>query len=104
LAALDSELRKEEAYARNGHAARTLVREPDLRLVLVVLKAGGRMAEHRVDQTFSLHALRGHVRLHLPDGMADLAAGRLLVLGRDLAHDVEAIEESALLLTIGWRG
>ena len=45
LAAVDSELRKEDAYQREGHTARTLVREPDLRIVLVVMKAGTRIAD-----------------------------------------------------------
>lgn len=104
LAALDAELRTEDAYQRDGHTARTLVREPDLRLVLIVMKAGGRMAKHRVDQTASVHALSGHARLHLPDGVADLSAGLLLVIDRDVEHDVEAVADSTLLLTFGWRG
>lgn len=103
LAAVDSELRKEEAYQREGHTARTLVRKPDLRIVLVVMKAGARIAEHRTDHTASVHALSGHVRLRLPDEVADLPAGRVLVIERALKHDVEAVVESAFLLTLGWR-
>jgi quercetin dioxygenase-like cupin family protein len=104
LAAVDSELRKEDAYQREGHTARTLVRKPDLRIVLVVMKAGARIAEHRADETASVHALSGHLRLRLPDKVADLATGRLLVIERELKHDVEAVAESAFLLTLGWRG
>ena len=62
LAAVDSELRKEDAYQREGHTARTLVREPDLRIVLVVMKAGARIAEHRADQTASVQALMPSTR------------------------------------------
>jgi quercetin dioxygenase-like cupin family protein len=104
LAAVDSELRREDAYQRDGHTARTLVRKPDLRIVLVVMKAGARIAEHRADETAAVHALSGHVRLRLPDSTADLAAGRMLVLERGLKHDVEAVADSAFLLTLGWRG
>jgi quercetin dioxygenase-like cupin family protein len=104
LAAIDAELRKEDGYQRDGHTARTLVREPDLRIVLVVMRADARMAEHRVDQTASIHVLGGHVRLRLPDKLVELAAGQLLVMERDLQHDVEAVSESAFLLTLGWRG
>jgi len=103
LAAVDFELRKNDAYQREGHTARTLVRKPDLRIVLVVMKAGARIAEHRADETASIHALSGHVRLRLPDKTADLAGGRLLVLERGLKHDVEAVADSAFLLTLGWR-
>lgn len=104
LAAADREMRRAEPYLREGHTARTLVREPDLRIVLIVMTAGARLAEHRADETASVHALSGHIRLHLPDKTVDLPSGRLLVLESGLRHDVEAIEESALLLTLGWKG
>lgn len=104
LVAVTSELRTEGAYLREGHTARTLVREDTLRIVLVVMKAGARMAEHRVDETATVHTLRGHVRLQLPTGTADLPDGQLLVLAPGQQHDVEAVVDSAFLLTLGWRG
>jgi quercetin dioxygenase-like cupin family protein len=59
--------------------------------------------EHRLAETASIHAVTGRVRLRLPDRVADLSTGRLLVLEPGLPHDVEALEESTLLLTLGWR-
>ena len=96
-------MRREDAYLREGHTARTLVREPDLRIVLVAMKAGARIAEHRANETASIHTISGHVRLHLPEEVADLPAGRLLVVERGRRHDVEAVDESAFLLTLGWQ-
>lgn len=104
LAAAAAEMRRGDAYVREGHTARTLVREPDLRIVLVVMKAGTRIAEHQANDTASVHTVTGHVRLHLPETIADMPAGRLLVLERGLRHDVEALEESAFVLTLGWKG
>lgn len=101
IAAVGAEMRREEAYGRDGHTARTLVREPDLRIVLIVMKAASRIAEHRAKDTASIHTLSGHVRLRLPEKVADLPAGRLLVLERGSLHDVEAVAESAFLLTLG---
>lgn len=103
LAAIDAEMRREDAYQREGHTARTLVREDDMRIVLVVMRAGTRIAEHRANDTASIHALSGHVRLRLPDNTVDLPAGRVLVLERGLRHDVEAVAESAFLLSLGWQ-
>ncbi len=97
------EMRGEGAYARAGHTARTLVREADLRVVLIVMKAGAAIKEHRAAETASIHSLGGHVRLRLPNRVADLPSGRLLVLEAGLQHNVEALEESTLLLTLGWR-
>lgn len=102
LSAIDSELRAADAYAREGHTARTLLRADDLRIVAIVMKAGARMGEHHANATAAVHGLRGHVRLHLPDGTRDVRAGQLLVLDRGIQHDVEAVINSALLLTLAW--
>jgi quercetin dioxygenase-like cupin family protein len=102
-AALDGELRKEAAYQASGYTARTLVREPDLRVVLVVMKPGARMVDHQAERTATVHALSGRLRLHLPGKQVDLPAHGLLALEANLRHDVEALEQSAFLLTIGWR-
>ena len=103
LAAIDAEMRREDAYRGGGHTARTLVREDDMRIVLIVMRAGARIAEHGANDTASIHAISGHVRVRLPNNAVDLPAGRLLVLERGLRHDVEAVAESAFLLTLGWQ-
>jgi len=100
-APIAQELRGETAYEREGHTARTLVREPDLRIVLMVMKAGAVIKEHRVKETASLCTLSGHVRLRMGDRLVDLPSGRLLMLERDLQHNVEAVDESSVLLTLG---
>jgi len=104
LRAIEHELRKTEPYRREGHTARTLLRAPDLRVLLIVMKSGGRIAEHRADESASLQVLSGHVRLELPERIADLRGGELLLLERGVAHDVEAVTDSALVLTLGWHG
>jgi quercetin dioxygenase-like cupin family protein len=102
VAAVEADMRQEDAYRRDGHTARTVVREEDLRVVLIVMKAGARLAEHQASDTAVIHALSGHVRLRLTGTITDLPSGRLLVLERGLRHDVEAMVDSAFLLTLGW--
>lgn len=109
LATIEQELRREEAYARDGHTARTLVREPDLRVVLIAMTAGSRIPAHTADATVSIQALTGRLRLQLPrlarqreDRIVDLPIGRLLVLQPGNEHSVEAVGDSAFLLTFGW--
>jgi quercetin dioxygenase-like cupin family protein len=99
-----AELRGEERYKRDGHVARTLVRTPDLRLVVMVLRAGASIAEHRASVTTSVHVVQGQIRMNLPDGPVELTEGRLLILAADLPHDVHADLDSAFLLTLGWNG
>lgn len=103
LSAAEQELRRQEPYAREGHTARTLLRAPDLRVVLIAMKAGSHIAEHRAKESVSLHAISGHVRLKVPERTVDLPAGQLLLLEKGVEHDVEAISDSTLLLTLGWR-
>jgi quercetin dioxygenase-like cupin family protein len=104
LSVVERELRQQDAYLRDGHTARTVVREDDLRIVLIVMRAGARIAEHRAGETASVQGLRGHVRFRLPEKTVELPSGSLLVLEKGLPHDAEALEESAFLLTLGWRG
>jgi quercetin dioxygenase-like cupin family protein len=85
-----------------GRSSKTLVKHPDLRIVLVAMKANTRMHEHTAAARISVHALNGHVRLHLPEQVVDLPAGHLLALGQGVPHDVEASEDSAFLLTLSW--
>lgn len=97
-----AELRQEETWLRTGHNSKTLVKQPDFRIVLIALKKGHRIKEHKTLARTSIQTLSGHARLHLPEREVDLPAGHLVTLDRALEHDVEAVEESALLLTLSW--
>src|SRR5690349_20824527 len=95
LAGLENELRSEPEFAQNGHTARTLVRLPDLRVVLIVMQAGSRMAEHAAHETATIQVLSGQLCLGVGDREIRLQAGRLLMLPAGLRHDVEATHASA---------
>ena len=96
------ELHEEEAWGRTGRNSKTLVKQPDFRIVLIALQKGGHIEEHQADARISIYTLSGHVKLQLLEQTVDLPAGHLLVLDRALEHDLEALEESAILLTISW--
>jgi quercetin dioxygenase-like cupin family protein len=85
-----------------GRSSKTLVKYPDLRILLIAMKANTRMHEHTASGRISVHSLNGHIRLHLPERIVDLPAGHLLALDHCVPHDVEATEDSAFLLTISW--
>jgi quercetin dioxygenase-like cupin family protein len=95
------ELRRRPLSRTRAPNGRTLVKEPDLRIVLMTLKAGGRLEEHDASGPISIQVLEGQVRLRLPERDIEIAAGTLLALEPDIPHDVEAIGDSAFLLTIG---
>ena len=99
------QLRQEDSLQREtGRSSKTLAKYPDLRIVLILMKGGSRMRQHRAEGRVSIQQLKGQTRIHLDASRKiDLCAGHLLVLDCGVLHDLEALEESALLLTICWR-
>ncbi len=95
-------LHQEEAWLRTGRNSKTLVKQPDLRIVLVALNAGKKLEEHEAAARISIQTLSGQLTLQLADQAVELPAGHLLALDRTLRHDVSAVKESAFLLTISW--
>jgi len=98
------QLRLEDSWQReSGRSSKTLAKYPDFRIVLILMKSGTRMRQHRAEGRISIQQLKGEVRVHLAARKVTLSTGHLLVLDCGVLHDVEALEESALLLTISWR-
>lgn len=91
-----------EADWANGHNAKTLVKYDDFRVVLIALRAHGRLPDHKTDGRISIQTVRGRIQVRAQGRTFELPAGRLLTLDRGLPHDVDALEESAFLLTIAW--
>ena len=93
-----------EPQPTSGQNAKTLAKYDDFRIVLTALKAHTRSPGHRTEGRISIHTVRGHIRLRALGRTFDLRAGSLLALDRGVPHDVEALEDSAFLLTIAWPG
>ena len=87
-----------------GHNARTPIKYDDLRVVWMALKAGSRIPEHKANGRISVQVLSGHIRLNASGRAFDLLPGSLLALDERAPHDLEALDESAVLLTIAWPG
>lgn len=96
-------LQVEETYQRTGHNARTLAKYADTRIVLTALRRGARVKTHETDERIAIQCLVGRVRLWLPYGTSEeVGEGGLGVLDRGLAHELEALEDCAFLLTVTW--
>ena len=90
------------ANTQAGRNSHTLMKAPDLRVVLVTAKKGTVLDEHRADGSVTILAVAGAIRLKLEDTNVELKPGELLALDRGLRHDVEALTDCAFLVTIGW--
>ena len=93
-----------EAGRQSGQNAKTLVKYDDLRVVLMALQAHARIPVHHTEGRISIHIITGQIRVRAEGRTFDLPAGTLFALDGGLAHDVEALEDSAFLLTIAWPG
>ena len=103
LASELDQLHRDDSWLHaTGRSSKTLVKHPDLRIVLIAMKANTLMHEHTAAGRISVHSLYGHIRLRLAEQVVDLPAGHLLTLDRCVPHDVEASEDSAFLLTLSW--
>jgi len=91
-----------EATWNTGQNARTLVKYDDFRVVLTALQANVRMPEHKTEGRISVQVLSGHIQLRATGRTFSLRTGGLLALDHGVLHDVEALEESAFLLTMAW--
>ena len=95
-----SELQGDESYARSGRLGRTLARSGRLRLVLVALKAGIEIGTHHADSPMTLQLTHGRLGFTVRGVAHELRAGQVLFFGPGDAHDIRALEDSGLLLTI----
>ena len=94
-------LRSEDRW-QSGHTAKTLAKYPDLRIVLIAMKAGGRLEKHHTEGRISVQTLEGRLRFSTARQSVELSAGQMLTLEQNIPHDVEALVDSAFLLTIAW--
>jgi quercetin dioxygenase-like cupin family protein len=88
----------------SGQNARTLVKFDDFRVVLMTLRAQSRVPGHQTKGRLSIQTVVGHILVRAEGRTFDLHTGALLALDQCLPHDVEALEDSAFLLTIAWPG
>jgi quercetin dioxygenase-like cupin family protein len=87
--------------APTGRSSRTVYggHEHVLRQTVIALARGTALSEHENPGEATVHVLHGRVRLHAGDVAWDGSPGDLLIVPPAL-HSLEAIEDSALLLTV----
>jgi len=86
----------------SGIARKLLISYPDLQVTLRRMKAGSRIPEHYNPGRICVQTISGHIRMHADGKLFDLPQGKMLVLDRAVTHDVEAVVESAFLLTVAY--
>lgn len=91
----------EQARSGRGRAADTIIggHEKVLRQTVMALTAGTAVGEHESPGEASLHVLSGRIRLTSGGDSWEGRSGDLLEVP-DARHDLEALEDCAVLLTV----
>jgi quercetin dioxygenase-like cupin family protein len=101
LTALARELLEHATSTSSGRGADTVYggHEHVLRQTVIALAAGRSMTEHENPGEATVQVLRGRVRMSAGDVVWEGAPGDLLVVPQ-ARHTLEALEDSAVLLTV----
>lgn len=90
--------------ASSGRSASTVFggHENVMRQTLIALAAGQQLGEHENPGEATVHVLQGRVRLHSARDEWEGSPGDLLVVP-DHRHDLEALEDAVVLLSVAKR-
>lgn len=93
-------LRQEPTWRQRGRNAITLIKQPALGVILMLLGPGSKMHEHQAAGPMTLQVLSGSIRFQAAGQTLTLGAGEVVILESAIQHEIEALEESACLLTM----
>jgi quercetin dioxygenase-like cupin family protein len=77
----------------------SLVKDDALNVLLMMLKKGSHLHEHRTKGPITVQVVSGSVRFSGGSEQRIIAAGEIVALDRGIPHSLEALDESALILT-----
>jgi quercetin dioxygenase-like cupin family protein len=97
IAAEIARLKSTSEWASRDRHAISLIKDDALNILLMVLKQGARLHEHSAKGPIAVQVISGSIRFSA-GAERIIAAGEIVGLDRNVAHSVEALEESAIML------
>jgi quercetin dioxygenase-like cupin family protein len=98
-----AQLKCEAPWQTGERNAMTLLKGQGLRVVLVTIHAGTAIPSHQVESPMSVQVVEGCLQFRTDLESVTLKQGQMLILQTSIRHSVEALEESAFLLTLASR-
>ena len=93
-------LRQEPEWISGKRNSVTVVKTSNLSIVLTAIKKGATLCGHQVDGPITLQVVSGAIQFGVAGEPRRLATGTVIALDKAIPHDIEALEDSELLLTI----
>jgi len=93
-------LKQEPEWASGARNSVTVVKTGNLSMVLTALKKEARLCGHEVEGPITLQVISGAIRFAVEDEPHTLEAGAVMALDKEVYHEIQALEDSELLLTI----
>ncbi len=100
LNAVAAKLRQEAQAGVAGHRQQTLYKHGSTTVALFLFGHLTRLAPHRAKGVVTIHVLKGHLQVKAEGKVHDLLASNLLTLAPGVEHDVVALQQSEMLLTV----
>ncbi len=94
------EMKNGEQWRVSHRGAKTLVKNDAVRMVLVGLAKGMRLDEHKAEGAITVSVAEGSLRFTASGEDTVLSTGALLTLAGGIPHAVEALEDSAFVVTV----
>ena len=95
-----AQLKHEDLWRTGKRNAMTLLKDQGLRVVLILMHAGTAIPSHQAESPLSIQVVEGCLQVRTDSEPVTLKKGHMLALQAGLRHEVKALEESALLLTL----
>ena len=94
-------LKSEPVWANNDRHGSSLVKGDGINVALMILKKGAKMQEHHTRAPITVNVIEGRINLIAKGKTQPLTPGTIAALNRAIEHSIEALEESAIVLTVG---
>ena len=91
---------RQELEKATTRVARTLIKDGPVRAVLIGVRPGGALAEHKAEGPITIQVLEGSLELEAEGKRTPLGVGMLLHLRGGVPHAVRSAEGAFFLLTI----
>jgi len=93
-------LRQEPEWVSGKRNSVTVVKTSNMSVVVTAIKKGATLCGHEVDGRITVQVLSGSIQFGVPGESRNLAAGTVIALDKGIPHDIQALQDSELLLTI----